>query len=117
MAIKVKVNWSGKTNIPGRLDRGLNFAANQALINMEPFVPKRENHLRDSGHVTGHEVVYKTPYARPQFYGIIAGKYRIHNYTTPGTGKRWDLRMKGNQALMKSVVQAFVKGAGLNGSH
>ncbi len=112
MGVRVSVNWTGARAIPSRLDEGLNMAANQALANMEQFVPKSENYLRDSGHVSGHSIIYKTPYAKAQFYGLIGGKYRVHHYTTPGTSRRWDLRLKGNQQLMKTVTHAFAKGAG-----
>lgn len=114
MGVRVSVNWTGAKSLPGRLDKGLNKAANQALASMEQFVPliPDDGKLRDSGHVSGHSIIYKTPYAKAQFYGLIGGKYRVHHYTTPGTSRRWDLRLKGNQQLMKTVTHAFAKGAG-----
>lgn len=116
MGVRVSVNWTGARAIPSRLDEGLNMAANQALANMEQFVPKSENYLRESGHVSGHSILYKKPYAKAQFYGGYktkkGKKVTYHNYTTPGTGKRWDLRLKGDQQLMKTVTHAFAKGAG-----
>lgn len=112
MGVHVSINWTGAKDIPGRIDKGLNAGANQALASMEQFVPKRENHLRESGHVTGHSIVYKAPYAKAQFYGFAGGKYRVHHYTTPGTSRRWDLRLKGDQQLMRTVGKAFAKGAG-----
>jgi hypothetical protein len=41
--------------------------------------------------------------------------HRVYKYTTSGTSRRWDLRLKGNANLMKKVSEAFVNGAGFNG--
>lgn len=72
--------------------------ANQAMFNMERFVPLRDGDLRGSGHVSGNQIVYNTVYARAQFYGSSYNKHRsfkFSKYTTPGTGPRWDLKAKG----------------------
>ena len=65
----------------------------------------------------GSSVMYRAIYARAQFYGFITNKYggpfRIHNYTTPGTSRRWDLRLKGHKEDMNHVKEAFVKGLDL----
>ena len=72
--------------------------SNQALIDMDPFVPLKKGPLRLSGHVRGGgNIVYNTPYARAQFYGGAYNKHRsfsFNNYSTQGTGKRWDLKAK-----------------------
>lgn len=100
----------------GRFRSGQKWMANQALIEMQPYVPLRNNSLRDSGTVSsdGKSIQWHTPYARTQFYGIVNG-HRIRNYTTPGTGKRWDLRTKGNSSKMNNITHAFIEGAKLNG--
>lgn len=66
----------------------------------------------------GTSINYSAVYARAQFYGFVgpAPGYRVHNYTTPGTSRRWDLRLKGNKHDMALVKEAFVKGAEWNGS-
>lgn len=74
--------------------------ANQILIDMDPYIPLLHGPLRLSGHVSpdGEHIEYNTPYARAQFYGSSYNKntsFEFHNYTTPGTGKRWDLKAKG----------------------
>lgn len=72
--------------------------ANQAMLDMERFVPFRGGDLRGSGHVSGNQIVYNTVYARAQFYGSSYNKHRsftFSKYTTPGTGPRWDLKAKG----------------------
>ena len=72
--------------------------------------------LRSMSYVSddGSEIVYTAKYARAQFYGFITNKYggpyRIHNYTTPGTSRRWDLRLKGNQEDMSSVMDTLNNG-------
>lgn len=62
----------------------------------------------------GSQIVYTAVYARAQFYGFITnqygGPYRIHNYTTHGTSRRWDLRLKGNKEDMSKVMDTFAKG-------
>lgn len=92
-------------------------AINDAHQAMEQFVPKVSGDLREYSNVNtdGSDIVYAMPYARAQFYGFING-YRVHNYTTPGTSRRWDLRLKGDQQLMNQVTEAFVRGANWNGS-
>lgn len=71
--------------------------ANQAMLDMERFVPLRDGGLRGSGHVSGNQIIYNTVYARAQFYGSSYNKHRsftFKKYTTAGTGKRWDLKAK-----------------------
>lgn len=108
--IKVKVDLSGvrRKLSPTNFKRGQFAMANQAMADMNTFVPKREGDLRNSAHIDsgGQFVVWETPYAKRQFYGI-----GIHNYTTPGTGPRWDLKAKG--MYLNSWVDAFKKGAKL----
>lgn len=76
---------------------------------------RRTNSISDDGS----QIFYTVKYARAQFYGIIgpfkkgkrAGKtYKVHNYTTPGTSKRWDQRLTGNKQDMHDVMQTFVNG-------
>ncbi len=76
--------------------------ANQAMLDMEQFVPYRGpsvgGALRGSAHVSGNKIIYNTVYARAQFYGSSYNKHRsftFKKYTTAVTGKRWDLKAKG----------------------
>ena len=72
--------------------------------------------LRSMSYVSddGSQIVYTAKYARAQFYGFITNKYggpyRIHNYTTHGNSRRWDLRLKGNKEDMSKVMDTFAKG-------
>lgn len=74
------------------LKKGELAMANQALMDMERFVPLREGNLRSGAHAKPGEVIYPGPYGRAQFYGTN-GYVIFRKYTTPGTGKRWDKRV------------------------
>ena len=75
--------------------------AEQMLADSEKFVPysggssQSAGGLRESGHVVQGEngnmfIVWDTVYALYQWFGIRAdGTHKVHNYTTPGTGKQW----------------------------
>ncbi|WP_423348550.1 minor capsid protein [Lactiplantibacillus plantarum] len=111
MAFRINVDLDGfmdQTSLTN-VKRGQYALVNQAMSDMEQFVPKDQGHLRDSVHATsnGSQIAYAMPYAKAQFYGMINGS-RIHNYTTPGTSRRWDL--KGKSVFMDSWVKAFTEG-------
>lgn len=86
--------------------RGQFSVANQALSDMDPFVPMREGILRITATISidGSNVIYNTPYAKRMFYE------QHYNYTTPGTGPRWDLKASG--LFMNDWIQVFMMGAG-----
>lgn len=112
MVMKVNVDLDSfmeQTSLDN-VKRGQYALVNQAMSDMEQFVPKNQGHLRDSVHATsdGSQITYTMPYAKAQFYGIINDKYPVHNYTTPGTTKRWDLKAK--SMFMDSWVKAFTEG-------
>ena len=116
--VKIKVELAGvkKKLSTQNFERGRLAFANQALLDMDQFVPYRGSGLRTSGHVTagGKTIEYVTPYARTQYYGRGFRKgvsYTISKYHTAGTGSHWDLKAKakyGNRWAKK-----FVEGAGL----
>lgn len=93
------------------IQRGRQALANQALADMNQFVPMDEGILRMSAtiDIDGGAINYNMPYAAAQFYGFIRGG-RVYNYTTPGTSRRWDLR--GKARYMKDWEKAYLKGAG-----
>ena len=105
--VKVKVDLSGaKAKMDqGNVNRGRYAFANQAMADMNQFVPMKDNILRMSATVdiTGEAINYNTPYARRLFY------MPMYNYTTPGTGPRWDNKAKA--IYMRDWINAFVKGA------
>lgn len=128
MGVKVHVNLSGLNRklSAESLKRARKLMANDALQAMNKYVPSSSQGNDESGSTlrgmssvaeNGSSVMYRAIYARAQFYGFITNKYggpfRIHNYTTPGTSRRWDLRLKGHKEDMNHVKEAFVKGLDL----
>lgn len=125
MPVHVKVDL---TRLKAKLSseniiRARKAMATQAMQEMNQYVPSSSKGEHESGTTLrgetniaddGSYVLYNVPYAKAQFYGFITnqygGPYRIHNYTTPGTSRRWDLRMKGNQKAMDDVQKAFIRG-------
>jgi hypothetical protein len=105
--VQVNVNLSKvKAKLStGNIKRGRIALANQALGDMNQFVPMRDNILRQTGHANGEgsEVIWSTAYAARLFY------MPMYNYTTPGTGPRWDLKAK--RIFISDWERAFVKGA------
>ncbi|MCG5104448.1 minor capsid protein [Oceanobacillus alkalisoli] len=106
--VEVNVNLSGvyKKMENQNVDRGRYAVANQALADMNQFVPMDEGILRQTAtiDIDGTGINYNTPYANRMF------KYYMYNYTTPGTGPRWDNKAKG--MFMSDWINAFLKGAG-----
>ncbi|WP_342515493.1 minor capsid protein [Sutcliffiella sp. FSL R7-0096] len=87
------------------VDRGRYALANQALADMNQYVPMDEGTLRQTAtiDIDGKAINYNTPYARRLFYMYM------YNYTTPGTGPRWDNKAKASHT--PHWVKAFLKGA------
>lgn len=77
------------------------FAATTAAEDMEPYVPRREGGLRTSAIIEPFKVIYKAPYAVFQFLG------RYGNYTTPGTGRRWD--EKANKGDIARAITQWIR--------
>ncbi|WP_318766587.1 minor capsid protein [Lactiplantibacillus carotarum] len=111
MPLNVNVNLDGFENktSPPNFKRAQYALLNQAMSDMEQVVPKDQGHLRDSVHqnAAGNQIIYTMPYAKAQFYGVVNG-HRIHNYTTPGTSRRWDLVAKSR--YMDIWIKAFTRG-------
>lgn len=114
MSVKVTVSLDGvKQKLSAsNFNRGRYAMSNQMVSDMTQFVPKKESSLRITGHASadGSELIWYTPYAKAQFYGSN-GKATFSNYSTPGTGKRWDLKAK--SLYMNDWKKAFMRGAGL----
>ena len=96
-SVSVKVDLKGieRKVSPQALAKGKLAIANQMLTDFSPFIPRKSGDLSGSGQATKDGVRYPGPYARAQFYGSSYNKVRtfvFKKYTTPGTGKRWDLK-------------------------
>lgn len=102
MAVKVDMSGVGAklheicTN--QRLGR---FAASTAAHDMERYVPYREGALRSSAVVEPFKVRYNAPYAKYQYNG------RFKEYTTPGTGSKWDERI--NVGDLARAITAWIR--------
>lgn len=104
-SVKIDLNGVKKKVSPENFAKGKLAIANQMLLDMDPYVPKRKGVLRASGHARQDSVVYVTPYARLLYYGkkrkgffsekqrkfFFANKEKLLSQRpTPGTGPRWD---------------------------
>ena len=96
----VKRKFGEKSMRLGRLKM-----ANQALADMNRFVPNLTSTLRQSGHAIdeGRKLEWRTPYAKAMFYGsrpfrrgmpVNVIMWSRSKPTTSGTGKRWDLKAR-----------------------
>ena len=110
--VKTDLSEALKVFSPLTTQRANYTMSNQMLADMTRYVPRRDGFLQMSGHVSTDRqyLVWRTPYAKAQFYGSN-GKVEFRNYTTPGTGKRWDLAAKGNH--LESWARVYQKAMGL----
>lgn len=108
--IKINLDNARKKLSSDAERRGRYALANQAMADMDQFVPMLSTALRNSATIDldGKAVNWNTPYAKAQFYGTN-GIVSFHNYTTPGTGPRWDLKAKG--IFMSDWINSFTNGA------
>ena len=105
VSVKIDLNGVKKNVSPENFAKGKLAIANQMLLDMDPYVPKRKGILRASAHVRQDSVVYVTPYARLLYWGkkrkgffsekqrkfFFANKEKLLSQRpTPGTGPRWD---------------------------
>lgn len=103
--ITIKLDRAKQKLSPQAKLRGQRALSNQALADMNQFVPMDDGILRQTAtiDIDGTAINYNTPYANRLF------KHYMHNYTTPGTGPRWDNKAKG--IYMEDWKQAYMKGA------
>jgi hypothetical protein len=97
MSVYVSVDLNGLNSIlsGSSLERARYVLADQALSDMDKFVPLKSKKLVKSGHLdNNYNIVYDTPYAKAQFYGMIHGHPVKHYTQTEGRQptKRWDLK-------------------------
>lgn len=125
MGMKVSINLDGmeKKLSQANIKRGRYAFMNQAMSDMEQYVPRDQGDLRgdtaisknnvyvDNGNETIH---YTQPYARAQFYGMINGHPVTHysQYGGQPVGRRWDLRAK--SVFINDWIKAFTGSKGAN---
>lgn len=100
MSVRVSTDLSGLNGMLSgqRLQRAQYVLVNQAMADMDKFVPYKQGHLSTQVAIglDGKSIVYTVPYAKAQFYGMING-HEVKNYTKtvhPEATKRWDLKAK-----------------------
>lgn len=89
--VTINVDLKGvRPRTEGMIKLGQYALANQVHADMNPYVPALTYDLRNQSNVTmdNKQVIYNVPYAKKRFY------FPARNYTTPGTGPRWDLKAK-----------------------
>lgn len=105
MPVKLKPTSQIKARLGIQPDgRVQKFFTNTCYKHMDKYVPMREGNLRTIVDVKSDSIIYESPYARYQYYGMREdGSHVVNNYTTPGTGTYWDKRMV--SAEMQDVVK------------
>lgn len=105
MRIDINLDGAKRKMSQQSVKQGQYALANQSLADMNQFVPADDFILRNTAtiDIDGGGINYNTPYARRMFYMMM------YNYTTPGTGPRWD--NKASAIHMKDWINAFIKGA------
>ena len=93
VSVNVKTNSAEWAELINKTREKMRTGVAQQMLNDSiKYVPKAEGALRDSGtidKVNGEvALVWDTPYAQAQWFGISNGG-TIKNYTTPGTTKMW----------------------------
>ena len=108
MPIKIDVNID-VAGINNRIEKARKPMANQFQLEADKYVPRKNGTLRQSGRVIngGKSVMWDTPYAHYQYMGVSKLGKHDWTYTTPGTGPKWDERVKGDTNAMKHITDAF----------
>lgn len=85
------------------------FFTNTCYKRMDKYVPMDKGDLRKEHTLTATSITYEVPYSTIQYEGIIHGKkVPSENYTTPGTGPKWDEEMlKNEREQLEEDVQRF----------
>jgi hypothetical protein len=81
------------------------FLTSECYKAMDRYVPMDMGNLRANVALYPDKIVYESPYASYQYYGMRKDKtHKVKHYTTGGTGPYWDKRMI--SADIDKVVQA-----------
>lgn len=90
------------------------FLTETCYKHMDKYVPKDQKNLRDNVSITKKSITYESDYASYQYYGKRKdGSHVVKNYTTAGTGPRWDRRMiSAEKNEVVKEVEDFIKRGG-----
>lgn len=94
--VNVKADLKGvKTKVSRMKKAGQQALANQVHADMNIYAPMLSSDMRNQSTIAidGSSVIWHARYAKAQFYGSN-GRVVFRNYTTPGTGPRWDEKAK-----------------------
>jgi hypothetical protein len=122
--LKLNVNLTRINQIlnEGNMLNARRRVLNQMEMDMHPLIPYRQGDLRNNIALNfdATQLVYYAPYAKAQFYGFVGPNSTrpVRHYTTPGTGKRWDLKAKSMYGEDWAMVaqRSLLKEADSNGS-
>ena len=114
--VKIDLKGVEKKVSPQNLAKGRLAVANQMLLDMDRFVPKRKGILRASGHVRQDAVDYgkkrKGFFSEKQRKFFFANKEKLLSQKpTPGTGPRWD--KKASALYAKNWAEVGAKAMGV----
>lgn len=85
--VKTTIDLKGvKPRVNNMTKQGQYALVNQVHADSNIYAPFRDGPLRNQSTMTldGKSIIWNVPYARPQYYN------QYSNYTTPGTGPKWD---------------------------
>ena len=88
------------------------FFTNTCYKHMDKYVPMDKGDLRTNVLIGDDFVMYESPYARYQYFGVREdGSHKVKHYTTPNTGAYWDKRMwSAEKENVINEVQNYVGG-------
>jgi len=104
MPVKIQPTSIIKTRLGiepnGRVQR---YFTNSCYRHMDKYVPMDKGDLRTNVQILPDSIIYQSPYARYQYYGVRKdGTHKVQSYTTPGSGPYWDKRMV--SAEMQNII-------------
>lgn len=94
MALTIKIRSDLKPlyrKVKNATERGQYALVSQVLADTNKYVPQKYSDLRNSAYISNNnkQIIWNAPYATYQYYN------QYKNYTTPGTGPKWDRKAKG----------------------
>lgn len=109
MAVKISIksDLKGvKVKTDKMVDKAQYALANQIHADSNIYAPMKVGDLRSQSSVAldGKSIIWNVPYARYQYYN------QYSNYTTPGTGPKWDQKAKSiHMASWARVAKAAMR--------
>lgn len=89
--IRINRNLRGvEARLNQMVERGQHALVNQVYADANLYAPMKSSDLRNQSQIASDEksIVWNSPYARRQYYNQMV------NYSTPGTGPKWDQKAK-----------------------